>query len=1198
MLYNLINKQMKIYTLLFLLFFSANIFSNEVVFYNGFEDTNTSEWSLSSGTGLSTFERNATSKHNGDYGFQMVFNDATQKGNLTTAETINWESGATYKISFWYKAITPSDNSDSNLKFFASGGVKIGQINISNWTSSNWVQYSADFIPDNNYTNGSVLFSFRSNTSGNAEYYLDDFTIEKVVEEPNFFNELKTKNVVSDPDIKWTQFGPGMSGNCKSAFWHPTDPNVLFIGPNMGNSYGTWDKGLTYETILNEDESDFKRGYRGPIELTSLDFSRQDADFGMCTDERNQGIFYTEDRGHKWTRLPVTTFDGKYVDAITVDPKNDNIWYAGGGRLRNLGSNLYPNSTPKGTLADPASLNKIWKSTDKGKTWTLKNSGLEPETGIETLLVDPANSSIVYASTSTGFYKSINGGDTWVKKSTGMDYDMLRAMDYHYNATDDILTIIVISNPMWKADGNTLTDDKGGLFKSTDRGETWTKLSGNLALDMRQFQSNAAIKNSYMHCAAYVFDMDQTAFEAAYPNLPSKITIRFNTVEIDPNDVNNIYLNNEYSNSSRNNFLPGGLWRSSDGGQNWHVCLRNGKAWSSGSSDYNYWVNRGNPTETNISLKYKKEWINRDLYERKACNFVKFNSDGTVLHTQLAKISLMSYDKGVNWVDIDDEYTTEGEESYVGAGNSNVPGHGFYQHPLMPNKVFCHAGENSLWVTNNEGEKVRPGAQAASVNKLFDDENSLSWYAIHPQDTTIHYALFFRQAKKGKLLRSTDSGQSWEDYGDAVPYWDITGHSGDQSVHQIHLTIDPVNPDNMYFVVPLKALNIGLVGDSEIYWGVHKSSDGGKTWKEANVGLPSSFDATMIAIDPNDHNTLYVTIQEADGGLFKSTDNGENWTEVETTKAISKTKGINDVHFDGNGKVYITAGSKNGSIDDGGVWVSSDNMTTWTKIFDYPWTYRIETAMYDPNTILVSTLANVTIGGKNAGTYLSKDGGENWIKINIGNGQSDRINDIAIDNYVPGKYYASTYGSGWYVATDSNPNQVSEPSSVQIITTSVIIKEDETEELTASIFPAESYIKKMIWSSEDESIATVDYNGKVTGIKAGVTTIKVRVVNTNITNTIEVTVTPKDVSIVEKASQKDLKIFPNPASTELFIALVSPDLYDAYVGIYAMSGVKVLSEKLYSTELNSITIDNLPAGQYLLTLVSETKAVYAKFIKN
>ena len=97
----------------------------------------------------------------------------------------------------------------------------------------------------------------------------------------------------------------------------------------------------------------------------------------------------------------------------------------------------------------------------------------------------------------------------------------------------------------------------------------------------------------------------------------------------------------------------------------------------------------------------------------------------------------------------------------------------------------------------------------------------MSWYAVHPTNTQIHYGLFFRQAYKGKLLRSTDGGVTWSEYGTAIPHWDITGHSGDQSCHQLHLTIDPHKTGNMYFVVPKNTLNLAWVGNSVVGWGAY-----------------------------------------------------------------------------------------------------------------------------------------------------------------------------------------------------------------------------------------------------------------------------------------------------------------------------------------------------------------------------------------
>jgi len=1173
---------MKMKLLIFaLLLCSSRLLANVTIFSGGFEQELTTEWASTISTGMQKFER-VSDAHSGSWALQMIFTDAAQKGNLNTPSVIKWELDQTYKISFWYKTEAPGDNSNTNIKLFDSAGTKLAQLNIPALNSTGWAYYSGEYKSTvTDATGGYALFSFRPATAGTGNYTVDDFKVEKIEFEGTFFDHLKFGKVMSDSSVVWQQFGPGMSGNNKSAFWHPTDPNVLFIGPNMGNSYVSFDGGKTYQTILNEDESDFRKGMRGPIELTCVDFSRQDPDFGMCTDERNQGIYYTVNRGGKWTALPVSTFNGIYVNSVAVDPKNDNIWYAGGGQMRNLGSNLFPNSQPLGTLADANSLRKIWKSTNKGATWTLINNGLDAETQTETIFVDPKNSDIVYASTNTGFYVSYNGGALWQHKDAGIDNLVLKSLGKHYNPDTDLLTMYVFSVPIWKAVGTTITDDKGGLFKSTDRGATWTKIEGNLAMDMRQFASNYAVKNSYATCACYVFGMDKDAFLAQYPDMPSKITIRYNTIEVDPTDPNNIYMNNEYSNSSRNNFMPGQVWRSKDGGQNWYVTLRNGKAWKPGSTDYNYWVSRGNPMGSNVTFKYLDEWFERDSYDRKGSNFVKFNANGSILHVQMAKISFFSYDKGDTFVDIDDEFTSSGSRSIVGAGNSNVPGHGFYQHPMIKNRVFCTAGENQVFVTNDEGDEIREGAQAATSYRILNEETSASWYAVDPKDTLIHYSLFFRQAGKGKLYRSVDNGETWAEHGTAIPDWDTQSYSGDQSVHQLHLTIDPVNTKNMYFVVPLNALLFNWVGDSQNGFGVHKSSDGGATWKECNNGLPANTDATNIAIDPNNPAILYVSVFGSGGGLFKSSDYGENWTEVQSTTAISKTQGINDVHFARDGKVYISAGSKNGGVNDGGVWVSNDNLATWTKIFDFPFTNRIETAYYNPSVILVSTISNATINWINTGTYLSKDGGENWMKINIGNGQADRVNDIAIDNHVPGKYYASTYGSGWYVATDKEPAAPVAATAMSISPSSISLKVDEQKSAGVSFTPSYAYMPEILWTSDNSAIATVSKNGVVLGKSVGTTIVRASSPDGTITAQVEVVVDA--ATGISDFEENEMAVFPNPVKQGSSINIVHS---------YNQISTKLfnLDGKLLQIG-NSSTIDTkgLPKGMFILKVTADGK---------
>ncbi|WP_281613053.1 T9SS type A sorting domain-containing protein [Flammeovirga sp. SubArs3] len=1163
----------------------------ETLFFSGFEGEISSEWESNTYNGLTIFEKYNSDQFEGNSSCRIQFNATNQKCNFTSFKNIKWEEGKVYKISFYYKALTKTDNQNSNIKFFSSDDTKIGQVNLSPLESSEWVQVKFSFTPSVTDENGYVLFSFQPHSEGKGELLFDNFLIKKLGDD--FFQELKTTNVTSNPNVKWSQFGPGMSGNNKVAFWHSTDENTLFIGPNMGNVYRTTDQGETYESMLNADAKGMDTGERGPRELYSIDFSRQNPDFGFATDRRNLGIYKTINKGKSWELINGEPFEGLYISCVSVDPNDEDTWYAGGGKMRDFGRVLFPKSDPHGTYIDPNSQGKIWKSTDKGQTWTLMNQGLHEKTEVETILVNPKNSLIVFASTNRGFYKSTDGGKNWVKKTNGFDHDVMRAMAYFHNTNTNKVILFVINDITWKADGKTVTDGGGGIFKSTDHGESWTKINGDLALDLTQFEDNSGIKKSYYTTVAHFFGISYNEAVEQYPELPTKITQRFNTIEVDPNDVDNIYLNNEYSNASKNNFKPGQLWRSKDGGEHWYITLRNGKNWESNSPDKSYWENRGNPMGSNITLNYLKHWMVRDDYERKGTNFARFSADGKVLHANMAKVSLMSYDKGDTWVDIDDIEVTPGSDNFVGAGNSNLPGHGFFQHPDL-SQVYCLAGENSLWITNDEGNHIREGAQAVQYKSLTDAEQSISSYAIDPHDTDKHYALFFRQHHRGECLRSLDGGDTWEAIGTAIPEWDMVDGGGDQSVHQMQLTIDPNDTENLYFCVPKRANNIEFVGNSVTGFGVHRSTDGGVTWEEVNSGLPNEPDVTRIALHPENTSTIFACVQHSNGGLFKSENQGTTWTEVASTSAISKSFGINDIHFSDNGKVYITSGSKNGDADDGGLWVSEDNMESWSRIFDYPWTNRVEIAKYDPNVILVSTLANTTIDRLNAGLYLSKDAGDTWEKINTGNGQSDRVNDIAIDQFVPGKYYASTYGSGWYMAL--NQDEVIQPELIYFEEENIELRPGATKQLKVVVYPENAYYQGVELVSEDETIASITSTGKVKGKAEGNTKIYARIIGTSLEAVTEINVVEEPVNLPPDEGINWV-VYPNPTTGKIYIKGNSSIEYLEKATIYNLSGQIQSVPQFVNNNKLVINSTSLAKGMYILNVETASKIYQFKFLK-
>ena len=171
------------------------------------------------------------------------------------------------------------------------------------------------------------------------------------------------------------------------------------------------------------------------------------------------------------------------MGAIEVAPSDPNIIYAGTGSSK-IRSNV---SIGRG----------VYKSTDAGKTWTF--IGLRDAGQIATIRVHPTNPEVVYvaalgnpfvANTERGVFRTTDGGKTW--KNVLFLSDTCGAADLEIQPGNPS----VIFACMWHGQRKPWTiisgAREGGIYKSTDGGDTWTKLAGGLPHDLFG-RSNVAI---------------------------------------------------------------------------------------------------------------------------------------------------------------------------------------------------------------------------------------------------------------------------------------------------------------------------------------------------------------------------------------------------------------------------------------------------------------------------------------------------------------------------------------------------------------------------------------------------------------------------------------------------------------------------------------------------------------------------------
>lgn len=859
----------------------------------------------------------------------------------------------------------------------------------------------------------------------------------------DFFHHIRTERIESDPMVKWRNIGPGMSGYNEKIWTHPSDPNTIFLGPDMHVSYGSWDGGHSWISLKDYDELGqlMKR-------VLDIEFSAQNPDFAMALDW-NGWLYVTEDRGRSWTRTadlspdyrdrgadpydPEAFSKGWYDEQIgtrlaelAVDPTDDSTWYVGSGDFWNTKENHRSIESPNGNILKYADYGYVLKTTDRGRTWTRMSNGLPKNLDVGRIVVDPLQKDHIIMATSHGLMQSHDGGLNWKNGASGLPNNLPRDLTYHFDEGTGEFVLYLVEQTVYLEDGDSVTS-KGGVYQSVDGGKNWTNITGNLYLDLTQIHYPAEIDRYYRTLSNW-FRIPAHDAKTRFRQLPDSVLPIFNRIVVNPLNRREIYLS--YNKKHDRTFGPGDVWRSLDGGLTWVVVVRHGVYWRAGK-DQDYWASRGNPTGPNVEFSHLQDYM--DAQEESSGNrALAINSKGE-LFISIDQQTQKSSDQGASWQQIDDIETSPGSNKWVGRGNSNLPGRVMLLESGRPDRRLFASGEHGLWQTTamNSWQNDEPVEMQQIEGQVhIDGMVSISTVAVHPNNPDIIYILAWRQNHRGKLRRTTDGGKTWENIATVIENSEreidskqlgqvIQGPVG-MLPAQNSLTIDPVNPENMYFVATRDAF-------SEIYraprrtpskggFGFFKSTDGGYTWDVSNQGFHEGFSIRRLALDPANPAVIYAAANDEDGGLYKSTDQGSHWSRVEIPAAINR---INNVFIDRNNKqLFISAGDYyDGAYEEGGAWRSEDSGKTWQRIFKAPVVLQVESSPLNPDLLLLVAGNQMRIDRQfmNPGIYLSLDRGNSWKKVNRNLGNNDKIIDAKPDPYHENLVWAASWGSGWFI---------------------------------------------------------------------------------------------------------------------------------------------------------------------------------------
>jgi photosystem II stability/assembly factor-like uncharacterized protein len=268
-------------------------------------------------------------------------------------------------------------------------------------------------------------------------------------------------------ELHWRMIGPFRGGRTRAAAGVPQQPNVFYIGAVNGGVWKTDDSGRTWSPIFDAQPTQSIGDIAVAPSNPNIIYVASGEGLPRPDLSVGDGIYKSTDAGKTWTHLALP--DAQQVPALAVDPRNpDHVFAAVLGH-------------PYGPSAERG----IFRSLDGGKTW--KNVlSKDQNTGGADVAIDPSNPDVVFASLwetrlapwednnqysgpGGGLFKSTDGGTTWRKLTSGLPADLVQA--HIAIAPSQPRRLYLVFSTTAKT---SYASGKGlGFYRSDDGGENW-----------------------------------------------------------------------------------------------------------------------------------------------------------------------------------------------------------------------------------------------------------------------------------------------------------------------------------------------------------------------------------------------------------------------------------------------------------------------------------------------------------------------------------------------------------------------------------------------------------------------------------------------------------------------------------------------------------------------------------------------------
>lgn len=703
--------------------------------------------------------------------------------------------------------------------------------------------------------------------------------------------------------LKWREIGPAVtSGRISDIAVHPNNPSVWYIAAASGGVFKTVNAGTSFEPIFDQ---------AGAYSIGCLTIDKQNPNIvwvgsGENNNQRSvsygDGIYKSEDGGKSFKNMGLTK--SEHIGMIAIHPENsDEVYVAAYGPVWSSGGER-----------------GIYRTADGGKTWKSILTVSE-HTGFNEIHLDPRNPKVMYACAhqrrrhewtyisggpESAVYKSTDGGNTWNKLSNGLpSADMGRIGLAISPVNPDVIYAIVEA-----AEGK-------GFYKSDDRGASWSKQSDWVTAGNYYQEIVADPKDVNTIYSLDTWAMVSKDGGKKFEQLGERYKhVDNHAIYVFPENTSHILMG-----------CDGGLYESFDRAKTWNfkanLPITQFYRVATDNSKPFYYVYGG--TQDNNTLGGPARTISASGITN-ADWFVTVGGDGfqsrvdplepNIVYSQWQYGGLIRFDRKTGEQVSIKPMEKQGEPAFRWNWDS----------PLIispHNNKRLYFAANKLFVSNDRGDswKAISGDMTRGIdrNKLPVMGKVWGMDAVAKNQSTSIFGnivslcespkkenLIYVGTDDGLIHVTENGGESWTrmDKFPGVPELKTGGYAVGTLVQ--YLTASQHNENVVY-----AAFNNLRQGDFKPY--LLKSSDKGKSWTNISSNLPELGSVYCIAEDHVNPDLLFCGTEY---GFFFTLNGGKSWTKL--MSALPNAISVRDIAIqkEANDLVIATFGR--------GIWVMDD----------------------------------------------------------------------------------------------------------------------------------------------------------------------------------------------------------------------------------------------------------------------------------